>query len=310
MNNKKHWIALALVMLAAPVIAQKAKPKSAEAEATYRDIQTTLGSVPAFFKAYPEYAIAGAWEAMKSVQMNPNTALTAKQKELIGLGVSAQIPCAYCIYFHTEGAKAQGATDEEIKHAIVEAGLTREWSTVLNGLQQDEAAFKAEMTKMAEFSAKQAASKAPPPPAMPITDAASAMKDMERNLGMVPTFARGLPPEGVAGMWRQWKSIELNPSAPLDMKTTGLIGLAVAAQTPCRYCVIADQEFSRVNGVTERERHEAVAIAAIVRHWSTFLNGAQIDEGQFRADVDRVMANVKRSGGKMEPPRGTGAKAR
>jgi hypothetical protein len=29
---------------------------------TYRDIEATLGSVPSFFKLFPEEGIAGAWE--------------------------------------------------------------------------------------------------------------------------------------------------------------------------------------------------------------------------------------------------------
>jgi hypothetical protein len=35
-----------------------------EADATYKDIQKTLGFVPAFLKAFPVHGIAGAWEEM------------------------------------------------------------------------------------------------------------------------------------------------------------------------------------------------------------------------------------------------------
>ncbi|MDP2339857.1 MAG: carboxymuconolactone decarboxylase family protein [Deltaproteobacteria bacterium] len=312
MNNKKYLIALALALVAAPVIAQKVKAKSAEAEATYKDIQATLGSVPEFFKAYPDYAISGAWLEMKSVQLNPKTALSSKQKELIGLGVSAQIPCEYCVYFHTEAAKANGATEDEIKHAIAEASLTRQWSTVLNGLQQDEAAFKAELTKMVDHMKKQEqANKGKPmPPPVVVTDNASFLRDVEKTMGFVPTFIKAVPPEQQVALWNHWKSVEMNPKAPLDMKTTGLIGLAVAAQTPCNYCIIADKEFSRMAGTSDRERYEAIAIAGIVRHWSTFLNGSQFDMQQFRTDTDRVMANLKRSSGRAPEAPGTGAKAK
>jgi AhpD family alkylhydroperoxidase len=214
------------------------------------------------------------------------------------------------VYFHTEAAKAQGATDDELKHALAEAALTRQWSTVLNGLNQDEAAFKAEVIRMSDYMKKQeqaGKTTKPPPPAI-ITDNASLMRDVEATLGFVPTFIKAIPPEQQIGMWRHWKAVEMNPNAPLDMKTTGLISLAVAAQTPCRYCVIADKEFSRNAGVSDRERFEAVAVAGLVRHWSTFLNGAQLDKQQFRSDVDRVMANVKRTSGKTEEAPGTGVK--
>ena len=73
---------------------------------------------------------------------NPKGALDGKTKELIGLAVAAQVPCQYCIYAHTLGAKHAGATDEEIKEAVAASGLVRKMSTELNGNQYDMAEFK------------------------------------------------------------------------------------------------------------------------------------------------------------------------
>ena len=65
--------------------------------------------------------------------MNPSGALEAKTKQLIALGVAAQIPCAYCVFAHTKAAKAAGATDAQIKEAIATAAVVRFNSTMLNG---------------------------------------------------------------------------------------------------------------------------------------------------------------------------------
>ena len=65
--------------------------------------------------------------------MNPAGALDGKTKQLIALGVAAQIPCAYCVAAHTKMAKAAGATDAQIKEAIAAAALVRFNSTMLNG---------------------------------------------------------------------------------------------------------------------------------------------------------------------------------
>lgn len=127
------------------------------AEATYRDIQATLGVVPSFFKAYPEAGLPGAWAAFKNVQVNEATALNPKVKQLIGLAVSAQIPCAYCVYFHTEVAKAYGATPEELKEAVALAAISRHWSTVLNGNAIDMATFRKEVDTSLRMSAEKAA---------------------------------------------------------------------------------------------------------------------------------------------------------
>jgi len=126
-------------------LANVAKAQDASATAAYRDIEQTLGSVPGFFKLFPQSGIAGAWSEFKSVQLNPDTKLNAKTKELIGLAVAAQIPCHYCIYFHTAVAKANGASDEEIREAVAMASIVRHWSTFLNGMQVDYATFKGEL---------------------------------------------------------------------------------------------------------------------------------------------------------------------
>ena len=115
-----------------------------DANATYQDIKATLGSVPTFFRLFPDEGVAAAWGEFKSIQLNPKTALSGKEKELIGLAVAAQIPCSYCIYFHTQAAKLNGATDAEIREAVAMAAITRHWSTVLNGMQADPTTFRQE----------------------------------------------------------------------------------------------------------------------------------------------------------------------
>ena len=128
-----------------------------------------------------------------------------------------------------------------------------------------------------------------------VTDAASAYKDMEKVLGRVPTFMRRFPEVGIAAAWREFKSVQLNPSTALNGKTKELIGLAVAAQIPCQYCIVFHTEAAKLNGATDNEIREAVAMAAITRKWSTILNGTLADETQFRKEVDQVIANVKKT---------------
>jgi AhpD family alkylhydroperoxidase len=142
-----------LFALAAP--APAAEPAGTTVQQTYQEIEKTLGGVPSFMKAFPESGIAGAWQEFKTVQLNPETALPGKVKELIGLAVAAQIPCEYCIYFHTKAAKLNGASDEEVKEAIAMAAITRHWSTVLNGSQIDKAAFRQETDQAMQFAADQ-----------------------------------------------------------------------------------------------------------------------------------------------------------
>jgi AhpD family alkylhydroperoxidase len=155
-NMRFQITSLAGVALAAIVIASVPVQLSRADEAadTYKDIEATLGQVPSLLKAFPEVGIAGAWAEFKSVQLNPKTELDGKTKELLGLAVAAQIPCAYCIYFHTAAAKLNGATDGEIRETVAMAAIVRHWSTVLNGMQVDQATFKRETDEMLARAAK------------------------------------------------------------------------------------------------------------------------------------------------------------
>jgi AhpD family alkylhydroperoxidase len=152
------FVALATVLSMASLMAPAASAQDASAQATYKDIEATLGTVPTFFKLFPESGVAGAWAEFKSLQLNPKTKLDGKTKELIGLAVAAQVPCHYCVYFHTAAAKANGATDDEVREAVGMAAVTRHWSTVLNGMQVDYAAFQRETDDVLRMAGEKAKS--------------------------------------------------------------------------------------------------------------------------------------------------------
>ena len=126
-------------------LAEDANPA---ADAAYAEMTQMLGGVPTFVKSFPKAGIAGAWAEVRDLQFSDKTALNAKTKALIGLAVAAQIPCSYCIYEDTLGAKRAGATDQEIQEAVAVSALTRHWSTVYNGMQIDLEQFKKEMGGM------------------------------------------------------------------------------------------------------------------------------------------------------------------
>ncbi len=98
-------------------------------------------------ETYPDYALGPAMTLLGALE-GENAAIDGKTMQLIQLGVAAQIPCHYCIYYHTKAAMAAGASDAEIKAAVAAAADTRMWSTVLNGAAYDMEAFKAEVDQL------------------------------------------------------------------------------------------------------------------------------------------------------------------
>ena len=135
---------------------------SAQSDAAYdktiREIQDEFGIVPTMFKVFPKHALPGAWDAFKQLN-SPESKIPPKYRELLQLAVAAQIPCQYCIYFHSASAKAFGATDEEIQEAIAQGAQTRYWSMILQGNQVDFAQFKDEFNTIMNTMAAKASNR-------------------------------------------------------------------------------------------------------------------------------------------------------
>jgi len=295
MNLTKTLLNTALTFLvlggAAAARADQPPPRNAAAAATRADIGKTLGFVPQFFLKFPDEMLPGVWDEMKTLQMNPNTALGGRTKELIGLAVAAQVPCRYCIIGHTEFARLNGASDAEIGEAVGMAAITRHWSTFLNGIQTDEAKFRAEIAKIIAH-VKASAGKGPAGKAINVVDGDTALAEVTQLLGSAPEFLQRFPAVARAGAWRQMRDVQMSPATATSGKNKELMGLAVASQVPCRYCIIAHTEFAKLNGATDAEITEAIAMASFTRDMSTLLNGMQVDETQFRKDVDRLVKNA------------------
>ncbi|RVD61980.1 MAG: carboxymuconolactone decarboxylase family protein [Mesorhizobium sp.] len=96
------------------------------------------------------------------------------------------------------------------------------------------------------------------------------LKDIQSTMGGVPSFVKQFPKTGLPGAWAEVKS---------------LISLAVAAQIPCTYCIWSDTQDAKRAGATDEEIQEAVAMAALTRHWSTIFNGMQVDFDTFKKEM-------------------------
>lgn len=118
-------------------------------EQVYREIEQMFGLVPSMFKAVPDNTLELEWQLMKRVQFDPGP-IPNKYRELIGVAISAVTKCRYCTVFHTEVAKLNGATDEEIEDALHYAKSSAGWSAYINGLQIDFEQFKSEIQQACE----------------------------------------------------------------------------------------------------------------------------------------------------------------
>jgi len=145
--KKIQTLVLATAILGTLALASDARAED-PAAATTAEVQHTLGFVPTFIAHIPRLLLPGWWDQTKALEMNPKTALSCKTKELLGLAVAAQIPCDYCVLFHTEMARLNGASDQEIQEAIGMAALTRFGSTLMHGLQIDRDAYRQDVNRL------------------------------------------------------------------------------------------------------------------------------------------------------------------
>jgi AhpD family alkylhydroperoxidase len=110
----------------------------------YHEIEDMFGIVPSMFRLVPDSSLELEWRLFKRVQFDPGP-IPNKYRELIGIAVAAATKCRYCELYHTEVAKLNGATPEEIEDAVHYAKSSSGWSTYLNGLQVDYDTFKDEI---------------------------------------------------------------------------------------------------------------------------------------------------------------------
>jgi len=121
---------------------------------TERDIIQTLGLVPDFFASMPDETLEHDWATFKQSQLT-DTALTVREKHLIGLGVAAATHCQYCTYFHRSAAGMMGASDSQLEEASRFAADTSKYSTYLHGLGMDIDEFKRQTDEIGQYLQEQ-----------------------------------------------------------------------------------------------------------------------------------------------------------
>lgn len=123
----------------------------------YREIESTLGVVPAMFKAVPDSTLELEWKLFKRTQVEEG-AIPNKYRELIGLAVAASSKSPYCTLFHKEAARLNGATEAEIEETLHCAKESAGWGTYVNGLQPDFNEFRREVQQTCDFLRSRTAS--------------------------------------------------------------------------------------------------------------------------------------------------------
>lgn len=112
-------------------------------------------------------------------------------------------------------------------------------------------------------------------------------EDIEQTIGFVPQWLTLLSDKTLAQEWELIKNWEMAETA-VPSKYKELIGLAVAAQMQCAYCVAFHTEMARLHGASESEIEDAVHMAKHTAGWSSYLQGMQVDLSSFKREVKEI----------------------
>ena len=119
-------------------------------EEVYDEIRQIFGEVPGFFQKLPDSSLELEWHTWKRVEMDEG-AIPNKYRQLIGVAVAAAHGCPFCVFYHTEAARLNGATDDELEEAVHFAKSTMGWSTYIRGVQIPLEEFKDEVRRAVEY---------------------------------------------------------------------------------------------------------------------------------------------------------------
>lgn len=128
-----------------------AKVVNSQIAQIHKEVSQLFGEVPSWVYEMPDSLLPGFWSMMRDFQLSDNTAIPCKYKELIGLAVAGATRCRYCTLFHTEAARLNGATDEEIAEASSMGAATMMASTFINAQQIDYDTFRDETLRAIEY---------------------------------------------------------------------------------------------------------------------------------------------------------------
>ena len=110
------------------------------------------------------------------------------------------------------------------------------------------------------------------------------IKDIEKNLGMVPGFIKEVPKEPVVQHWPLFKKYTLGESR-IPAKYRDLIGLAIAANLKCTYSQLFHESSARLRGATDEEIAEAAFLASYTAGWSDIMQAQHYDYDTFADEV-------------------------
>jgi AhpD family alkylhydroperoxidase len=113
------------------------------------------------------------------------------------------------------------------------------------------------------------------------------LKDIEETLGTVPGFMKALPEVVLIHEWPLFKKYNFEETE-IPAKYRELMGLAVAANIKCPYCIHFHMGAAQMNGATEEELAETIFLASYTARWSAIIHAQNYDIQKFKEEFQQI----------------------
>lgn len=115
------------------------------------------------------------------------------------------------------------------------------------------------------------------------------IEDIEKTLGIVPGFMKGIPKDVLVQEWPEFKRYQLSDTQ-LPTKYKQFIGLAIAAIIKCPYCQLFHREAAKMMGATDEELAEVAYLARDTAGWSAMIHAQHYDYATFVKEFKQIAA--------------------
>ena len=119
------------------------------------------------------------------------------------------------------------------------------------------------------------------------------LKDIEKSLGFVPGFMKGLPKEALIKEWPLFKRYTLEET-DIPAKYRELMSLAIAANLKCPYCELFHKSVANMRGANEEEFAETAFLASFTTRWSAMIHAQHYDYETFAKEVHQIGDYLKK----------------
>lgn len=117
-------------------------------------------------------------------------------------------------------------------------------------------------------------------------------EEIEETLGLMPGFFEGIPEDDVVAEWPTFQRYTLGESA-IPAKYREMMGLAVASNIKCPYCVHFHRAAAKLHGATDEELEEAAALSSMTSRWSAMIHAQEYDLDTFEDETARIGEHLK-----------------